>query len=83
MSDACHTRQSNVQRSRDGLLTVCGQCARGVDLPTSRCGRGDCSVGQPRSRPRTAGPWPVDFSRGKRCTKRDASADPPSSISGD
>jgi len=58
MSDACHTRQSNVQRSRDGLLTVCGQCARGVDLPTSRCGRGDCSVGQPRSRPRTAGPDP-------------------------
>lgn len=30
--DACHTRQSHVQRSRDGLLTICKSCARGVDL---------------------------------------------------
>ena len=33
--DACHTRRSHVQRSRDGLVTVCGRCARGVDLATS------------------------------------------------
>lgn len=30
--DACHARQSHVQRSRDALLTVCKQCARGVDI---------------------------------------------------
>jgi glycosyltransferase involved in cell wall biosynthesis len=36
--DACHARHSNVQRSRDGLVTVCGQCARGVDLATSDAG---------------------------------------------
>jgi glycosyltransferase involved in cell wall biosynthesis len=33
--DACHTRQSHVQRSRDGLLTICKPCARGVDLTTT------------------------------------------------
>jgi glycosyltransferase involved in cell wall biosynthesis len=33
--DACHTRQSHVQRSRDGLLTICKPCARGVDLATT------------------------------------------------
>jgi glycosyltransferase involved in cell wall biosynthesis len=30
--DACHKRQSRVQRSRDGLVTVCRQCARGVEV---------------------------------------------------
>lgn len=33
--DACHARRSHVQRSRDGLVTVCRRCARGVDLATS------------------------------------------------
>jgi glycosyltransferase involved in cell wall biosynthesis len=33
--DACHVRRPHVQRSRDGLLTVCGPCARGVDLTAS------------------------------------------------
>jgi glycosyltransferase involved in cell wall biosynthesis len=33
--DACHGRRSHVQRSLDGLVTVCSQCARGVDLATS------------------------------------------------
>lgn len=33
--DACHARQSDVQRSRDGLVTVCKRCARGVDLANS------------------------------------------------
>jgi len=33
--DACHARRSHVQRSRDGLVTVCRQCARGADLATS------------------------------------------------
>jgi glycosyltransferase involved in cell wall biosynthesis len=33
--DACHTRQSHVQRSRDGLLTICKPCARGVNLATT------------------------------------------------
>jgi len=33
--DACHARQSHVQRSQDGLVTICRQCARGVDLRTS------------------------------------------------
>ena len=30
--DACHTRHAVVVRSRDGLVTICRQCARGVDL---------------------------------------------------
>jgi hypothetical protein len=30
--DACHERKQRVQRSRDGLLTLCATCARGVDL---------------------------------------------------
>jgi glycosyltransferase involved in cell wall biosynthesis len=30
--DACHARQSRVQRTGDGLLTVCRRCARGVDI---------------------------------------------------
>jgi glycosyltransferase involved in cell wall biosynthesis len=33
--DACHARQPNVQRSRDGLLSVCKQCARGFDVQKS------------------------------------------------
>jgi len=33
--DACHERQPHVQRTRDGLLTVCRRCARGIDLATS------------------------------------------------
>ncbi len=33
--DACHVRRTHVQRSRDGLVTVCARCARGVDLATS------------------------------------------------
>ena len=33
--DACHTRQSHVQRSRDGLVSVCRRCARGVEMATS------------------------------------------------
>ena len=33
--DACHTRQSRVERSRDGLVSVCRRCARGVELATS------------------------------------------------
>jgi hypothetical protein len=33
--DGCHTRRPHVQRSHDGLLTVCNQCARGVDVKTS------------------------------------------------
>jgi glycosyltransferase involved in cell wall biosynthesis len=33
--DACHERKPRVQRSRDGLLTVCAACARGLDLSTS------------------------------------------------
>jgi hypothetical protein len=33
--DACHARHSHVQRSQDGLLTVCRPCARGVDLSNS------------------------------------------------
>ena len=36
--DACHAYQPKVQRSRDGLLTICRQCARGVDLATSDAG---------------------------------------------
>jgi glycosyltransferase involved in cell wall biosynthesis len=36
--DACHMRRSHVQRSRDGLLSVCKECARGVDLATSDAG---------------------------------------------
>lgn len=36
--DACHTRRSNVQRSRDGLLTVCRQCARGAEVINSDAG---------------------------------------------
>lgn len=30
--DACHERRPNVQRSQDGLVAVCKQCARGVDV---------------------------------------------------
>jgi hypothetical protein len=30
--DACHERKPHVRRSRDGLLTVCAQCARGADI---------------------------------------------------
>lgn len=33
--DGCHERRPHVQRSRDGLLTVCNRCARGVDVTTS------------------------------------------------
>ena len=33
--DACHTRQPRVQRSRDGLLSICKPCARGVELATA------------------------------------------------
>ena len=36
--DACHTRRSHVQRSRDGLLTVCRQCARGAAVINSDAG---------------------------------------------
>jgi glycosyltransferase involved in cell wall biosynthesis len=36
--DACHTRRSHVQRSRDGLLTVCRQCARGAEVINSDSG---------------------------------------------
>jgi glycosyltransferase involved in cell wall biosynthesis len=32
--DACHTRRSHVQLSRDGLLAVCRQCARGAEVNT-------------------------------------------------
>ena len=42
--DACHTRRSNVQHSRDGLLTVCRGCARGVDLATSDAGEAIAAV---------------------------------------
>ena len=30
--DACHERGARVLKSRDGLLTVCTRCARGIDL---------------------------------------------------
>jgi glycosyltransferase involved in cell wall biosynthesis len=33
--DACHTRKMHVQRSRDGLVSICKSCARGVDLATT------------------------------------------------
>jgi glycosyltransferase involved in cell wall biosynthesis len=33
--DACHERKAHVQRTRDGLLTVCRACARGVDVTVS------------------------------------------------
>ena len=33
--DACHVRRSAVQRSRDGLVSMCGRCARGVEMATS------------------------------------------------
>jgi hypothetical protein len=33
--DACHERGARAVRSRDGLLTVCMRCARGVDVSTS------------------------------------------------
>jgi glycosyltransferase involved in cell wall biosynthesis len=36
--DACHTRRSHVQRSRDGLLTVCRHCARGAEVINSDSG---------------------------------------------
>jgi glycosyltransferase involved in cell wall biosynthesis len=30
--DACHQRKAHVHHSRDGLLTVCSTCARGIDV---------------------------------------------------
>jgi glycosyltransferase involved in cell wall biosynthesis len=33
--DACHERKAHVRRSRDGLLTVCSTCARGIDVTLS------------------------------------------------
>ena len=33
--DACHTGRLYVQRSRAGVVTICGRCARGVELATS------------------------------------------------
>jgi glycosyltransferase involved in cell wall biosynthesis len=42
--DACHARRSHVQRTRDGLVTVCGRCARGVDLATSDAGEAIAAV---------------------------------------
>jgi hypothetical protein len=33
--DACHARRSRVQRSRDGLLTICSTCARGFNVATT------------------------------------------------
>jgi hypothetical protein len=33
--DACHARKAQVRRSRDGLLTICATCARGVDVTLS------------------------------------------------
>ena len=36
--DACHARKSRVQRSRDGLLTICRGCARGAELTGSDSG---------------------------------------------
>jgi glycosyltransferase involved in cell wall biosynthesis len=33
--DACHTRQARVQRSQDGLVTICRPCARGADLTSA------------------------------------------------
>lgn len=33
--DACHERKAHVRRSRDGLLTVCSTCARGIDVSLS------------------------------------------------
>src|SRR5437764_4438872 len=30
--DACHERKTHVYHSRDGLLTVCSTCARGIDV---------------------------------------------------
>jgi glycosyltransferase involved in cell wall biosynthesis len=30
--DACHERKARVHHSRDGLLTVCSACARGIDI---------------------------------------------------
>src|SRR5205823_8526794 len=30
--DACHERKTHVHQSRDGLLTVCSTCARGIDV---------------------------------------------------
>ena len=36
--DACHERRRRVQRSKDGLLTVCAACARGFDLTSSDAG---------------------------------------------
>ena len=30
--DACHERKAHVHHSRDGLLTVCSTCARGIDV---------------------------------------------------
>jgi glycosyltransferase involved in cell wall biosynthesis len=32
--DACHERKAHVHHSRDGLLTVCSTCARGIDVST-------------------------------------------------
>jgi Glycosyl transferases group 1 len=42
--DACHARRSHVQHSRDGLLTVCRGCARGVERATSDAGEAIAAV---------------------------------------
>ena len=42
--DACHARRAHVQHSRDGLLTVCRGCARGVELATSDAGEAIAAV---------------------------------------
>lgn len=42
--DACHARRSPVQRSRDGLVTICGRCARGIDVATSDSGEAIAAV---------------------------------------
>jgi hypothetical protein len=33
--DGCHERRPRVQRTQDGLLTICNRCARGVEVKTS------------------------------------------------
>ena len=42
--DACHARRPHVQLSRDGLLTICRGCARGVDLATIDAGEAIAAV---------------------------------------
>jgi hypothetical protein len=70
---AFHTRRSHVQRSRDGLLSVCHQCARGAEVINSDAGEAIETVVS--RAPVSEGHSPAALWRARHCTRADADGD--------